>query len=161
MYNTVMVSRKSINQSGVTLAVLVAAMLGIALVAFIGVAYVSRSVNSIAESRDTSRLVDIKLIRTVVEQGLLEDPSRIDLIPKAATCALPNQEIARSYNHSTEYLQLPLIVSDGRFLESIPTDPISSSADGTGYYMFQNQETKRVTVCAPAAELKKTISVTI
>jgi hypothetical protein len=78
----------------------------------------------------------------------------------SSTCATTAaDEICKTGSTCPGYIDLSVLTANERYLVYVPSDPLSSSATGTGYRIARSGN-GRVTVCAPGAEEGALISVT-
>lgn len=142
------------NSLGFSVPVLLIAIMAVFSVILAVMLYVDYSRRGLANTRDSRRLSDIRLIYAVVEQGIFDNPKSIAFIPRGESCGLSNQQILRSNKKNKELVDLSKITNDKRFLNNIPIDPIYTNQNATGYYIFINTSSKRITICAPLSETK-------
>lgn len=109
---------------------------------------------NLAQSNNAQRRSDVNAILNAVHQYAIDNSG---IIPSAITSG--STEICRTDATSCSGLiNLAVLTDLERYILSIPTDPTSASANGTGY--FVNRTTyDRVRVNAPFAQLGVTISV--
>lgn len=113
-------------------------------------------------ARNSKRRQDIDAIaKAVYAYSLGENTDLPSTIPQTAACDSPlTNEICRTDAAScTGLVNLSQVTAGQKYLVEIPKDPISSSTNGTGYYISKNANS-RITICAPLAEDGQTISAT-
>lgn len=129
----------------------------VAVVGLLGLLAINPSKES-AEARNLQRSADISTILsylTAYVGGTMTIPEQI---PKTKTCVEYMNEICKSgpYN-CTDLVNLNFLNGGSEEVLIIPQDPKHISINGTGYFVFQ-EESGKVTVCAPYAERSEEIS---
>lgn len=133
---------------------IVISLLAILLIVGIAVFLLNPSRKS-SETRNAQRLNDItKVFNGVV--SYIEKGGKVVGITISKECEGEENEICRfGAADCTNKISLDSLVEKGSI--SLPVDPSSTSLNGTGYNIVQN-ERGRITVCAPLAELGENIS---
>jgi len=108
----------------------------------------------LADSRNAKRRADVNTILNAVYQYTIDATGTLP-----TTITTSSTEICRTGGTCTGLIDLSVLSTDEKYLTSIPIDPSSSSANGTGYYIVKTVN-NRVTVSAPGAEQSVSVSVT-
>lgn len=115
----------------------------------------------LGDTRNAQRRTDVNSILNAVYQYAIDNSGTLPTMPVGSCTLLAANEackVAATGTCSTG-VNLSVLTTNQKYLTSIPIDPTTSSADGTGYYVTKSAN-GRVTVCAPSAEQGVTISVT-
>jgi prepilin-type N-terminal cleavage/methylation domain-containing protein len=110
----------------------------------------------LGKARDAQRLSDVHSILNAVYQYAIDNNGEMPtLIPLGIT-----REICRAGALScTNGVNLNRLLS-GAYLVHIPSDPqVTLIGTGTNYFIYQDPDTKRLTVTSPGAEQSPTIQV--
>ena len=114
----------------------------------------------LADTRNAERRVDVNTILNAVYQEALDNRGTVtSTIPTSATCNTATNQVCRIGGTCTGLVDLSSLTTNERYLTSIPLDPTSSTANGTGYFIAKSVNS-RITVCAPGAENSASITVT-
>ena len=110
-----------------------------------------------AQARNTQRVSNVNAILNAIGQNIADNRGTFT----CASTTIPSA--ATDMRSSGGYDIRQCIVPD--YLSEIPTDPSAGNFTGpdnydTGYFVLQDNSTKRITVNAPGAELSQIISVT-
>lgn len=139
---------------------------GLLLVAALGVVVLAailltNPAQKLAQARNEQRVEDVNAIATALtEYAVANEGGLPQSIPVSARCEDSGNEICRTGGTDCSGLvQLSELTKEEEFLSSIPVDPKQKDSKKTGYHISQN-ESGRVTVCAPMAELEEEISTT-
>lgn len=108
----------------------------------------------LADSRNAKRRADVNTILNAVYQYTIDATGTLP-----TTITTSSTEICRTGGTCAGLIDLSVLSTNEKYLTSIPIDPSSSSANGTGYYIVKTVN-NRVTVSAPGAEQSVSISVT-
>lgn len=120
----------------------------------------------LGDSRNAKRRADVASILNAVYQYAIDNNGNVPTgIIDGSSCAWASATAVctESTTDSTCNVDLDtyLASSTGLYLTSIPTDPLAtSSGEGTGYTIYKDATSDRITVCAPLAEQSASISVT-
>lgn len=151
------------NLSGFTLLEILLVVAAIAILAGIVVFAVNPN-KQLGDTRNVERRVDINTILNATYQYLIDNSDvSINFIKVGTLCKVPSQEICKSgaqYCSGLIDLDTYLVGPTSKYLDSLPVDPTGASLNGTGYEIYKNATTGRITVCAPNAEQGINISVT-
>ncbi len=115
----------------------------------------------LGDTRNAQRRTDVNSILNAMYQYSIDNSGTLPTMPTGSCTLLAANEackVAATGTCSTG-VNLSVLTTNQKYLTSIPIDPTTSSADGTGYYVTKSVN-GRVTVCAPSAEQGVTISVT-
>lgn len=151
------------NRTGMTLVEIVIVIAILAIVTGVGVVAMNPA-GQLAGARNNKRTLDLQTIMSGIRGNIA------DQMGQAFSCgagALPTstaKRMASGVSTSTYDIASCLVPI---YLLSLPFDPSTSSAHytsnsdyDTGYFIVQNSSTRQITLTAPAAELRKTISIT-
>ncbi len=114
-----------------------------------------------AQARNETRVEDLEEIVNSITKYAVENNGTLPAgIPVSEQCEMDAYEICRTSASSCEgKVVLSDLTKEDKYLKSIPSDPKSKSNSGTGYNIVQN-ESGRITLCAPLAELSVDIKYT-
>ena len=115
----------------------------------------------LGDTRNAQRRADINTVLNAVYQYAIDTNGAIpSTIPTGTACGVTTQEICKTGGTCTGLINISdsLVTTTAKYLVSMPIDPSSTSTNGTGYQIYKNSTTNRVTVCAPLAENTVTIS---
>ncbi len=117
------------------------------------------SVLDFAEERNNQRRKDVATIMNAVYSSI--NDKKDDFLGKITvtdSCSgMPENEICKNED-CDQMVDLSDLRKAG-YVEKLPVDPSSEDSRGTGYFIKQDEEGK-ITVCAPLAESRETVSVT-
>lgn len=116
----------------------------------------------LGDARNSQRRADVNTLLNAVYQYAIDNNGTLpSTITSGSACGVSTQEICRTGGTCTGLTDLggTLVTTTAKYLVSMPIDPSSTSTNGTGYQIYKNATTNRVTVCAPGAEQSATISV--
>ena len=151
------------NNKGFTLLEILLVIAIIAILAGI-VIFAINPGRQLAQARNAQRRVDVNTILNAVYQYALDNNGSFPTIPVENNVACADHsgnEICKSGSIDGCDVDLNILMQDGKYLVSIPSDPTGSAYSGNGNgYGIQIDNNNRVTVCAPKAELSERISVT-
>lgn len=108
----------------------------------------------LGDTRNAQRRVDVNTILNAVYQYTIDNKGTIP-----ATITTSSSEICKTGGTCTGLIDLSVLTASEKYLTSIPIDPSSVSANGTGYFILKTAN-NRITVNAPSAEQGATITVT-
>lgn len=108
----------------------------------------------LSDSRNSARWSDVNTILNAVYQYSIDTNGTV---PSTISTSL--MEICKTGGACSGYIDLSALTDDGTYLTAIPIDPLSSSANGTGYYI-QKTANNRIRVLADFAENNETIEAT-
>lgn len=114
-------------------------------------------VKQLGDTRNAARQVDVTTIVSAVYQYSIDKEGRIPpSIPTGTECGAGMQQeickIGGSYCAGLVDLYSYIVSSTERYLVSLPSDPAVARGVGTGYEIYRDPITERLTVCAPRAE---------
>lgn len=113
----------------------------------------------LGEKRNTQRVSDITTVLDGLSKYASENGGTLpEGIPVSNECGRSEFEMCKTNGSDCT----GLVVLDGfsnnqKYVSTLPVDPRSDSANGTGYNIVQN-DNGRITMCAPKAELGISIS---
>ncbi len=108
----------------------------------------------LGDARNAQRRSDVKTILDAVYQYALDNNGNIPTTITTTSRGICKSGVNVSCNNGVSLNMLT-----GSYVVAIPSDPQSSTATGTNYYIVKLANS-RVTVSAPGAEQSATISVT-
>ena len=150
-------------QKGFTLLEILLVVAAIAILAGI-VIFAVNPTKQLADTRDAQRKLDTKTILSAVYQYNVANGGIFPTtILNASDCTSPSLEICKTGATSCTGLtdlSSSLVGIRAEFLVAMPTDPSASTNNGTGYSIYKNPTTNRITVCAPHTESEEMISQT-
>ena len=148
------------NRRGFTLLEILLVVAAIGILA--GIVIIAINPNKqLGDTKNGQRKADVTTILNAVYQYAVDNNGSIPAAVLGGTaCGVTAQEICKTAGACTGLTDLSVLTANAKYVVSIPTDPTGSSTNGTGYQIFKNATTSRVTVCAPSAEQGATISVT-
>jgi prepilin-type N-terminal cleavage/methylation domain-containing protein len=148
------------NQKGFTLLEILLVVAAIAILAGIVILAINPN-KQLGDTRNAQRRMDVNTILNGVYQYSLSNGTLPTTIAQNATCSLASttNQICKTGGCGATATDLSALTLNEAFLTAIPSDPQSSTATATGYYIVKSVN-NRVTVCAPGAEQSATISVT-
>lgn len=113
----------------------------------------------ITEKRNTQRTEDVTKVLNGLTQFAADNGGVLpDGIPVSNECGRSEYEMCKTNGSDcTNLVELEGFSNNGKYMSALPVDPRNDSANGTGYNIVQN-ESGRITVCAPKAELGQSIS---
>ena len=154
--------KKNIVGSGFTLLEILLVVAAIAILAGIVILAINPT-KQLGETRNAQRRSDVNTILNAVYQYAIDNSGTVPAsVTTGTACGVSTQEICKTGGTCTSLTDVSsyLVTTTAKYLVSMPTDPTGASTNGTGYQIFKNSTTNRVTVCAPNAEQGATISVT-
>lgn len=115
----------------------------------------------LGDTRNAQRRADVTtLLDSIYQYALDNNGSLPTSIATGSTCNTSGNEIcATGAGSCSGMVDLSVLTASEEYLTSIPSDPTTGDASGSGYYVTKSAN-NRVTVCAPGAENSATISVT-
>ena len=152
---------KQIQRRGFTLLEILLVVAAIAILAGIVVLAINPT-KQLGDTRNSARRADVNTILNAVYQYAIDNNGSIPAtITTGTACGVSTQEICKTGGSCSGLSDLStyLVSTSARYLVSIPVDPSGATTNGSGYQVYKNSTTNRVTVCAPSAEQSATISV--
>lgn len=151
------------NLKGFTLLEILLVVAAIAILAGIVIFAVNPS-KQLGQTRDAQRKMDVnQLLSAIYQYNIANGGVFPKVIQTASDCSAPSLEICKTgatdCSGLTE-LSPYLVGVKADFLIGIPTDPSGSTSNGSGYSVYRNSITNRITVCAPHSESENTFSLT-
>lgn len=147
------------NSKGITLMEIIVATALIAIIAGVGIV-VFNPAGQLAVARNSERILHLQAIMNAIRQNIADQRGQ-----SFACASGPIPTSTKRMVSSNGYDIAPCLVPT--YIINLPFDPATSSAHyasladyDTGYTIARNASTSEITLSAPAAELKKTISVT-
>ena len=116
----------------------------------------------LGDSRNAQRRADVNTILSAVYQYEIDNNGTVPAtIPSGTDCTDGTHEICQTNGSCIGLIDISqyLVGTSSKYLVSMPIDPSSDSLTGTGYQIYKNNDTKRITVCAPKTENIEIISV--
>jgi hypothetical protein len=112
----------------------------------------------LADERNNIRIENMGQIVEGITEYAIENSGTLPRgIPVAESCSTQESyEICRASSKDCGNRVVLKSLVDDEYMEFIPVDPQQKEKDGTGYYIVQS-EVGRITVCAPMAELGRTL----
>lgn len=147
-------------QKGFTLLEILLVVAAIAVLAGIVILAINPG-KQLADTRNAQRRVDVNTILSSVYQYVIDNSGTVPAtINQSATCdnTAANQ-VCTTGGTCTGITDLSVLTTNQKYITSMPKDPTTSTANGTGYFIVKSAN-GRITVCAPSAEQSATISVT-
>lgn len=141
------------NQRGFTLLEILLVVAAIAILAGIVILAINPT-KQLGDTRNAQRKADVNTILNAVYQYSIDNKG---VIPSTITTT--STEICKTGGTCTGLIDLSVLTASEKYLTSMPIDPSSTSANGTGYNILKTAN-GRVTITAPSAEQSLTISVT-
>lgn len=115
----------------------------------------------LGDARNAQRRVDVNTILNATYQYIIDNNGTVPTqILSGTACGVATQEICRTSGTCTSLTDLSILTTDGEYLVSMPIDPNEGATQGTGYEIYKNATSGRITVCATSPENSATISVT-
>lgn len=154
--------KKNIVASGFTLLEILLVVAAIAILAGIVILAINPT-KQLGETRNAQRRSDVNTVLNAVYQYAIDNSGSVPAsVTTGTACGVSTQEICKTGGTCTTLTDIStyLVTNTAKYLVSMPTDPTGASTNGTGYQIFKNSTTNRVTVCAPSAEQGATITVT-
>ena len=113
----------------------------------------------IAQKRNDQRTEDVTKVLNALSQYASDNNGTLpDGIPVSNECNRSEYEMCKTNGSDcTNLVELEGFSNNQKYINSLPVDPRNDSANGTGYNIVQN-ESGRITVCAPSAELGQSVS---
>ncbi|OGF34203.1 hypothetical protein A2533_02805 [Candidatus Falkowbacteria bacterium RIFOXYD2_FULL_35_9] len=147
-------------KKGITLLEVILIVAAIAILAGIITLALNPS-KQLSETRNAQRAIDVKMILDAVYQYDTDNNDfNFQNIPQSTDClGMRTSEICKDGGSCDGLVDLSVITAGGKYLTSIPNDPMIASYNGTGYNIVKSIN-GRITVCAPGAEYNNTISIT-
>lgn len=140
-------------RSGFTLLEILLVVAGIAILAGIVIVALNPG-KQLGETKNAQRKADVNTILNAVYQYSIDNsgtlPASITTTPTAA-CATGGV--------CTGLIDLTVLTTNGKYLVAMPKDPVTGTANSTGYNISKDAN-GRVTVAAPGAEQGATITAT-
>lgn len=151
-------------ERGFTLLEILLVVAAIAILAGIVIVAINPG-RQLGETRNAQRRVDVRTILSAIQQYQLRTGSLPEGIRTWSDCAEDeSQEIcATGASSCSGLVDLSMLTDDQTYLTAIPVDPMGSITggdNGSGYMVYLNDVSNRVTVCAWQAELDESISIT-
>lgn len=117
-------------------------------------------VKKIVDNRNNQRTEDLtKILNALTVYSKDNNGTLPDGIPVSESCSESEFEMCKSNGADCSGLVVLNGFSDNeKYGSPLPVDPKNNSANGTGYNIVQNQS-GRVTVCAPKAEMGTEVSI--
>jgi hypothetical protein len=122
---------------------------------------ITNPAQKLAQQRNDRRIDGVTAIANALSEYAIDNEGTLPQeIPVSNECEDETNEICRTGGADCSGLvQLNALTKEEEYLVSIPVDPQQKDLKGTGYNIVQN-ESGRVTICAPLAELDAEISTT-
>lgn len=135
--------------------------IGLVIVAVVAILYFN-PFGKVSQDRNEERTADLTNIADALVAYSRENEGTLpEGIPVSNQCTADSNRICASgVEDCGGKVDLSALTREKKHLEILPKDPQEKSSDSTGYNIVQN-ESGRVTLCAPQAELDKEISVSI
>jgi prepilin-type N-terminal cleavage/methylation domain-containing protein len=149
-------------QAGFTLLEVLLVVAIIAILAGIVILALNPS-KQLGDSRNAQRRADVNTVLSAVYQYAIDNNGALPAsIASGTVCTVSTQEICKTGGTCTGLSDLStyLVTTTSKYLVSMPLDPSSTSTNGTGYQIYKNATTNRVTVCSPNAENGVSITAT-
>lgn len=108
----------------------------------------------LAKTKNAERSVDVNTILNAVYQYTIDNNG---VMPSSITNNFT--EICKTNASCSGYVDLSVLTLNEQYLTALPADPVASTTNGTGYFIYRTTN-NRVTVTAPSAEISASISVT-
>lgn len=153
---------KNKNPNGFTLLEILLVVAAIAILAGIVIFAVNPN-KQLGDVRNAQRKVDVNTVLNAMYQYMIDNSVNAPaFVQVGSACNVASQEICKSGGSCTGLTNLDtyLVGATSKYLVSIPFDPSSSTINGSGYEIYRNVTSGRITVCAPNAEQGATITVT-
>lgn len=133
---------------------LIAILAGIVIIAI-------NPAKQLSDTRNTQRKIDVKTIIDAIYQYTINNNGTIPVaIPTGSTCpGNTTSEICQTGGNCTNFIDLSVITNNSKYIVKMPSDPIYSTTNGTGYSIVKTTD-NRLIVCAPSAEDGAVISIT-
>ncbi len=150
------------SKPGFTLLEILLVVAAIAILAGIVIVAINPT-KQLGDTRNAQRRVDVNTVLNAVYQYAIDNNGSLPATVTTGTaCGVSTQEICKTGGTCIGLTDLSnfLVTSTAKYLVAMPTDPTGASTNGTGYQIYKNSSTSRVTVCAPSAEQGATITVT-
>jgi type IV pilus assembly protein PilA len=145
--------RNFYSQKGFTLLEILLVIALIAILAGIVIIAINPA-KQLAEGRNSQRWSNINTILNATYQYALDNNGAIP-----STITTTSTEICKTAATCTGLIDLSVLTASEKYIVSMPTDPNSSTTNGTGYHIVKTAN-GRITVSATHAENSATISVT-
>jgi type IV pilus assembly protein PilA len=151
-------------QKGFTLIEILLVIALIAILATITIVALNPS-RQMSQGKNATRVSNLNTILNAVGQYTLDNKGQLpDSIPTANDgCSGVNADFAicqTSSTCSTSGVDLRMLTDNGKYLVSIPIDPIAIPGDDSTGYNIVKTDNGRIIVCAPDAELDEIITLT-
>ncbi|PIS40451.1 MAG: hypothetical protein COT26_03300 [Candidatus Kerfeldbacteria bacterium CG08_land_8_20_14_0_20_43_14] len=149
------------NHKGFTLLEILLVVAAIGILAGIVILAINPS-KQLADTKNAQRRSDVTTILNGVYQYAIDNSGVVPAaVTSGTTCAaaVATQEVCKTSGTCTGLTDLSALTTNGKYLVAMPTDPTSSTTNGTGYHIFKDAN-NRITVCATHAENSASISVT-
>lgn len=130
-------------------------LLIVAMIAILATVVIVVSSNSLPQARNNTRQTDINAILNSVYQYTIDNNGSLP----ASITVTPTEICKTGAGSCAGLIDLSVLTTNSKYLVSVPTDPTGVSANGTGYRISKDANS-RVTVAAPSAEIGQTITVT-
>lgn len=140
-------------KKGFTLLEILLVVAAIAILAGIVIVAINPG-KQLADTRNAQRKVDVNTILNAIYQYSIDNKGAV---PTSLTTAAT--EICKTGGICTGLIDLSVLTANEQYLTSMPIDPSSTSAYGTGYSVAKTAN-DRITVSAPSAERSVSISAT-
>ncbi len=129
-------------------------MAGIAILAGIVIVALNPG-KQLGETKNAQRKADVNTILNAVYQHSIDNNGTL----AAAITTTDTAICATGAASCTGLIDLSVLTTNGKYLVSLPKDPVTGTATTTGYNIVKDAN-GRVTVSAPGAEQGATISAT-
>jgi len=149
------------NKSGFTLLEILLVVAAISILAGIVIIAINPS-KQLGDTRNAQRRADVNTILNAVYQVALDNNGILPASIQTGTCgSSATSEICRTGVTCASPFRVDLssTTANEKYIVAVPTDPSSSTTEGSGYFIVKTASS-RVTVCAPGAEQGASISVT-
>lgn len=146
---------KNKNLKGFTLLEILLVVAAIAILAGI-VIFAVNPTKVLSDTRNTQRRSDVgEILSAIYQYNIANGGVFPTTILTSTDCALPALEICKTGATSCAGLtdlSSSLVGVKAEFLPAIPVDPSVLTTNGSGYFVYKNATTNRITVCAPHTE---------
>lgn len=152
-------TRKNTSQGGFTLLEILLVIALIAILATITIVALNPT-RQYGQANNTTRLSHVNTILNAINQYSVDNAGSIpSTVPTSGTCnGASSSEICQTGSACATGVDLSVLTASEIYLVSVPVNPSTGSATGTGYHVVQSTN-GRVTVCSPTTDLGTSISV--